>query len=61
LKKELEETYKLIEFILLKIRKIVEENEIKDLDISKKEKLKEIYNLIIKLKKTTNINKLKEI
>jgi hypothetical protein len=39
---------------------IIGEEEL-DLDIDQKEKIKEIYNSIIKLKKTTNISKLKEI
>ena len=61
LKKELEENYKLIDFILNKVKNLIDNNEINNLDIEQKEKLKKIYNSIIKIKKTTNINKLREI
>ena len=61
LKKELSETYKLIDFILEKLEKLLSW----ELDITlkneQKEKLKTIYNSIIKLKKSTNIAKLKII
>lgn len=56
MKKELEETYKLIDFVLDKLRNIIEsENELK------KEKFRIIYNSIVKIKTSTNIAKLKEI
>ena len=61
LKKELDETYKLIDFVLEKIKPIIIGEEELDLNIEQKEKIKDIYNSIIKLKKTTNISKLKEI
>lgn len=61
LKKELEETYKLIQFILDKLEKLLFNKSWIKLDTEAKEKIKTIYNSIIKLKKTTNISKLKEI
>jgi hypothetical protein len=61
MKKELEQTYKLIDFVLEKVRNLIENKEISDLDLEQKEKLKTVYNSVIKIKKTTNINKLKEI
>ena len=61
LKKELDETYKLIDFVLEKIKPIIVWEENLDLNLEQKEKIKDIYNSIIKLKKTTNISKLKEI
>ncbi len=61
LKKELDEINKLILFILEKLNKIQTEEINLSLDYSKKEKIKELYNSIIKLKKSTNISKLKEV
>jgi hypothetical protein len=61
MKKELEQTYKLIDFVLEKVRNLIENKEISDLDSIQKEKLKTVYNSVIKIKKTTNVNKLKEI
>ncbi|MDQ7022199.1 MAG: hypothetical protein Q9M97_01460 [Candidatus Gracilibacteria bacterium] len=61
LKKELEETYRLIDFVLIKLKHILDNANEKEVDLIKKQKIKTIYNLIIKLKKTTNIAKLKEI
>ncbi|MDD3646338.1 MAG: hypothetical protein PHH06_02925 [Candidatus Gracilibacteria bacterium] len=61
LKKELEETYKLIDFVLIKLNNIFEKDVIKDINHDKKEKLKNIYNSIIKIRNSTNISKLKEI
>lgn len=61
LKKELDETYKLIDFILKKLSDIIEEKDIKNIKYEEKEILKNIYNSIIKVKNTTNIFKLKEI
>lgn len=60
-KKELEQTYKLIDFVLIKLQNLIDNKEIKDLDITQKEKLKTLYNSIIKIKKSTNIAKLKEV
>jgi hypothetical protein len=61
MKKELEETYRLIDFVLIKIKNILENAIDEDLNLEKKDKLKTLYNSIIKIKKTTNISKLKEI
>jgi hypothetical protein len=61
MKKELEETYKLIDSVLLKLEKLLSgESEI-ELISEQKDILKNIYNSIVRLKKTTNISKLKEI
>lgn len=61
LKKELEETYKLIDFVLLKLQNILSDKYKIDVSLEQKEKLKIVYNSIIKLKKSTNLSKLKEI
>lgn len=61
MKKELDETYKIIEKVLLKLKSILELEESEYLNYEKREKLKDIYNLIIKLKTSTNIVKLKQI
>jgi len=59
LKKELEETYKLTDFVLEKLKKIIEQDN--SIDLDKKEKFRAIYNWIIKIKSSTNISKLKEV
>jgi hypothetical protein len=61
MKKELEETYRLIDFVLIKIRNILDNALDSEVDFEKKDKLKTLYNSIVKIKKTTNINKLKEV
>ncbi len=61
MKKELEETNKLIELVLEKLKKIISWDYLIEIDNQKKEKLKQVYNEIVKLKKSTNIAKLKEI
>ena len=61
LKKELDNTYKLIEFVLQKLLNIIDCWEISNISLEQKEKLKNIYNSIISVKKSTNINKIKEI
>ncbi len=61
LKKELEETNKLIELVLNKLEKITSWNYLIEIDNEKREKLKNVYNEIIKLKKSTNIAKLREV
>jgi len=61
LKKELEETYKLIDFVLLKLQNLLSDKVWIDVNLEQKEKIKTIYNTIIKSKKTTNLSKLKEI
>lgn len=61
LKKELEETNILIDRVLDKINDIFELRILKTITDRRKEKLKLIYNEIIKLQKSSNISKLKEI
>lgn len=61
LKKELEETYKLISLVLLKLQNLLVWDSKIEIDFDQKEKLKNIYNSIIKFKKSTNVSKLKEI
>lgn len=60
LKNELEQTHKLIEKVLVKLEKILQ-NPHSNISPERMAKLQNIYNNIIKLKKTTNISKLKEI
>lgn len=61
MKKELEETNKLIELVLEKLKKIISWDYLIEIENDKKEKLKQVYNEIVKLKKSTNIAKLKEV
>ncbi|MDD3793264.1 MAG: hypothetical protein PHI37_00430 [Candidatus Gracilibacteria bacterium] len=61
LKKELEDVNFLLENVLKKLDKMISGNYTIKIDSVKKDKLKLIYNEIIKLKKTTNISKLREI
>ena len=61
LKKELEDTNILINFILKKLEDTIIWKTWIELDILKKEKLNTIHNSIIKFKQTTNVAKLKEI
>lgn len=61
MKKELEETNKLIGFVLIKLSDIIDWKSTIKVDDFQKEKMRNIYNSIIKLKKSTNISKLKEI
>ncbi|MFK7780263.1 MAG: hypothetical protein QM490_03860 [Candidatus Gracilibacteria bacterium] len=61
LKKELDETYKLIDFVSLKLQNLLTNKGGIEINLEQKEKLKIVYNTIIKLKKTTNLSKLKEI
>jgi len=60
-KNELEQTHKLIEKVLIKLEPIISNEKNYNLSPEKQEKLKTVYNNIIKLKKSTNISKLKEI
>lgn len=60
-KKELESTHELIERVLMKLEPIVTEQVDYKLSVEKLHKLKNIYNSIVKIKKSTNISKLKEI
>jgi len=61
LKKELTTTYELIDFILIKLEKLLSGSWWIKISVEQKEKIKNIYNSIIKLKKSTNISKLKII
>ena len=61
LKKELDDTYRLIDFVLIKLKNILDNANEKEVSLEKKQKIKTLYNSIIKIKKTTNIAKLKEI
>lgn len=61
LKKELDETYKLINFVLLKLQNLLDDKTPIKINNNQKELLKTVYNSIIKLKKSTNLSKLKEI
>lgn len=61
LKKELEETNKIIVFVLMKLSDIIDWKSAVKVSEEQTEKLRNIYNSIIKLKKSTNISKLKEI
>jgi hypothetical protein len=60
LKKELDETYKFIDYVLSKLGHLLERP---DTFISPEQRdiLHKVYNSIIQFKKTTNIAKLKEI
>ena len=61
MKKELEDVNKLIVHVLVKLESMILWNSIVKLDLEQKQKLENIYNSIIKLKKSTNISKLREI
>lgn len=61
MKKELEETYKIIERVLTKIDFFVKIENNEFLNFEKKEKLKQIYQEIIKLKSSTNVFKLRQV
>ncbi|RAL57916.1 hypothetical protein BLD25_01000 [Candidatus Gracilibacteria bacterium GN02-872] len=61
MKKELEDVNKLIVHVLVKLESMILGNSIVKLDLEQKQKLENIYNSIIKLKKSTNISKLREI
>lgn len=59
--KELDYTYKLINFILEKFKDIIEWDIYNKMEEEKKEKLKGIYNELINIKNSSNIVKLKNI
>ncbi len=61
LKKELDQTYRLLDFILIKIKNILDKAEESDVSQEKKDKLQALYNSITSLKKSTNVTKLREI
>ncbi len=60
LKKELEETYKLIDHVLKKLNNLLVNQEY-FIEDTKKEKLKTLYNSLVKIKSSTNISKLREV
>lgn len=60
LKKEVEETYKLIDFVLKKIKSVIDNNMF-SITPEQSEKLNNIYNSLITIKNSRNINKLREI
>ena len=61
MKKQLDDTYRLIDFVLIKLKNVLEKADDKDVNKEKKEKIQKLYNAIIKVKKSTNISKLKEV
>ncbi len=60
MKKELEDTYKLIDFVLKKLENIMKQYQFYGIDDLGLEKIRNTYNSIVKIKKTTNISKLRE-
>lgn len=60
MKTELENSYKVIDTVLLKLKNIIE-GSFFNMSIEEKEKYKVLYNNIIKIKKITNITKIKEV
>ncbi len=60
-KKELEEAYNIIGFVLIKLKNIIEWKIDENISFEEKEKLTTIYNNLIKVKTSTNIAKLKEV
>jgi hypothetical protein len=61
MKKELEETYKIIDRVLAKLKFFINLNDNNYINFEKREKLNQIYIEIIKLKTSTNIFKLRQI
>ena len=60
MKKELDETYQLINTVIEKLQNLIV-NPKSNIDEEKKQKLTDIYNSIIKIKTSTNIEKLKQV
>ncbi len=61
MKKEIDDLYKIITKVLEKLRYFIEISNDEYLTLERKEKLREVYNNVIKLKTSTNIPKLKQI
>lgn len=61
MKKELDEVYEIISRVMVKLKFFIDIPENQYIDFQKKEKLKDIYNTLIKLKSSTNITKLRQI
>lgn len=60
MKKELDQVYNIIQKVLGKLKIFIDSQD-SYLDFEKKEKLKELYNHLVKLKNSTNIPKLKQV
>lgn len=60
MKKELDQVYNIIQKVLWKLKNFIDSQEIY-LDFEKKEKFKNLYNHLVKLKNSTNIPKLKQV
>ncbi len=61
MKKELDDVYEIINKVLGKLKYFIDIQDWGYLDFEKKEKLKNLYNELIKLKNSTNITKLRQI
>ncbi len=60
-KKELETTHKLIDFVIQKIETVLESKNLWNISEEKRDKIEKVYQNIIQIKNSTNISKLKEI
>lgn len=61
MKKELDEVYNIIDKVLFKLKNFIDSQDNPYLNFEKKEKLKDFFNSLVKLKSSTNIPKLKQI
>jgi len=61
LRKELEESYKLLDFVLNKLQKLFSNEKISNLDPVKIQKIKDLYNKLVILKQSTNLWKIKKV
>lgn len=61
MKKELDEVYNIIDKVLFKLKVFIDSQDNPNLNFEKKEKFKELFNSLVKLKSSTNIPKLKQI
>lgn len=61
MKKELETTSKLIEFVLAKIESVLNSKNLGKIDPEKRKKIEQVYQNIIQIKSSTNVSKLKEV
>lgn len=61
MKKELETTYKLIEFVIAKIESVLNSKNLWKIDEERRWKIEQVYHNIIQIKNSTNTSKLKEI
>ncbi len=61
LKKQLEETYKLIENVLAKFEYVFSHRDVYNIDDATLEKLQNVYNKLVHIKSSTNLEKLKEV